>query len=225
MMTEETNMPTPTPTPTPTPISIRVARTLHDLTDVIAVRSIVYVEEQHCPLHEEFDGNDVAGSTHLLATLDEEAAGVLRIRWFADFAKVERVAVRRRYRGGMVSKALLQSAFSLAEDKGYRRMLLHIEPSLVEYYLRHGFQPRAGRPRFHYSDREYMEVIKELMPASDAISMDSPALCVVRPEGAWREAGVLDLSSARGIAQRGGVCDEVCKDAQGRSGIGEEARE
>lgn len=192
MMTEQINM------STPPPISIRIARTLHDLTEVIAVRSIVYVEEQQCPLREEFDGNDVAGSTHLLATFDEEAAGVLRVRWFADFAKGERVAVRRRFRGGTVSQALLQSAFSLAEDKGYRRMLLHIEPGLAQYYLRYGFQPREGRPRFHYSDREYMEVIKDLMPAIDAITVDSPALCVVRPEGAWREAGILDLSSARG---------------------------
>jgi hypothetical protein len=33
-------------------IDIRVARSLRDLTEVIAVRSIVYVDEQRCPLWE-----------------------------------------------------------------------------------------------------------------------------------------------------------------------------
>ena len=49
----------------PGQVGITVARTLEDLTRVIAVRSAVYFGQQQCPYEEEFDGNDLA-ATRLL---------------------------------------------------------------------------------------------------------------------------------------------------------------
>ncbi len=49
------------------------------------------------PYEEEFDGNDFS-STHLLGYVGDEPAGCLRIRYFASFAKIERLAVRHEFR-------------------------------------------------------------------------------------------------------------------------------
>ncbi|MBC8008111.1 MAG: hypothetical protein H7X76_08715, partial [Prolixibacteraceae bacterium] len=73
--------------------SISVARTMEELSRVFAVRSAVYMAEQRCPYGEEFDGNDFSG-THLIGYVGDEPVGCLRIRYFAEFAKLERLAIR-----------------------------------------------------------------------------------------------------------------------------------
>lgn len=181
-------------------ISIEVARDLPTLMEAFAVRAIVYMGEQACPYGEEYDGNDMAGATHLVARADGEPVGVLRIRWFADFCKIERVAIRREMRGGAVVTALIDAAFAHAARKGYRKVLGHVEARLLPLWRKHGLRARLGRPRLSFSDREYIEVIRELEPRADALSLDTPAMVLLRPEGAWDEPGVLDRSAERNVA-------------------------
>ena len=56
---------------------------------VFAIRAAVFMSEQDCPYEEEFDGNDFAAATHILGFVNGEAAAVLRVRFFADFAKID----------------------------------------------------------------------------------------------------------------------------------------
>ncbi|HVY83569.1 MAG TPA: GNAT family N-acetyltransferase [Caulobacterales bacterium] len=183
------------------PVDVRIARTLEDLLQVVAIRALVYVGEQSCPFAEEFDGNDLAGATHLIASVENEPAGVLRMRWFAGFAKAERLSVRESKRGGNVAKALIDAGSALAARKGYTMILGHIEPALLAFWKRNGaVRERPGRPPVEFSDRYYIEVIKDIAPVADALSLDSPALVLLRPEGEWDAPGVLD----RSLHRRGG---------------------
>jgi predicted GNAT family N-acyltransferase len=175
-----------------------VARSLEDLMQVMMIRSLVYVGEQKCPYDEEYDGNDFSGATHLILRRGKEPIGTLRIRWFADFAKLERVAVRREHRGGPGTMALVRAAFSLAERKGYTRMLGHAQVRLVPFWTRHfNFKPRTGRPGFTFSDHDYVEIEAPIRSGEDAISIDSNPLVLLRPEGEWHYPGILDRSSGR----------------------------
>ena len=174
-----------------------VARSLNDLMQVVAVRTLVYMGEQDCPYQEEYDGNDFAGATHLLLRHRGEPVGVVRLRWFADFAKLERLAVLRAHRG-RATLALIRFAIQFAERKGYRRILGHAQPRLVTFWAKHfKLQPRAGRQAFHFSDHAYVEIVAELEPGPDALSIDSDPMVLLRPEGDWDRPGVLDRSSAR----------------------------
>jgi predicted GNAT family N-acyltransferase len=179
-------------------VRVDIARSVSDLMEAFAVRTLVYLGEQGCPFEEEYDGNDFAGATHLIARIGKEPVGVLRIRWFAGFCKVERVAVRREHRGGRVVSALMDAACALAARKGYRTMLGHIQSRLMPFWVRSsGARPRRGRAKFVFSDHEYVEVVRELEPCADALTLDTPALVLLRPEGEWDEPGVLDRSAAR----------------------------
>jgi len=60
------------------PVIVRVARTMDDMQRISVVRALVYMSEQDCPYDEEFDGNDLAGATHLLAEAGGEPLGCLR---------------------------------------------------------------------------------------------------------------------------------------------------
>lgn len=179
-------------------VVVRVARTLEDVLQVVAIRSLVYVGEQDCPYAEEFDGNDFAGATHLIARTGAEPAGVIRMRWFAGFAKAERLAVRPNRRSGAVARALIEAGSALAARKGYNMILGHIEPELLPFWQRYGaVRERHDRPPVVFSDRRYVEVIKNVNPPSDALNLDSPALVLLRPEGEWDAPGVLERSLER----------------------------
>lgn len=177
-------------------LTVSVAHTLNDLMHVVAVRTLVYMGEQSCPFDEEYDGNDFAGSTHLILRCDDEPIGVVRLRWFAGFAKLERLAIRQEYRGGPGLLMLAREAFALAERKGYSRLMGHAQDRVIPFWRRY-FKGRAreNRPRFYFSDHGYTELEFDLTPAPDAISIDSDPLVLLRPEGEWDRPGVLDRSS------------------------------
>jgi predicted GNAT family N-acyltransferase len=179
-------------------VTVSVARTLDDLMQAMSIRSLVYMGEQFCPYDEEFDGNDIAGATHLVARIGREPVGCVRLRWFADFAKLERLTVTPHSRGGTVPRALLEAAFDLAAKKGYRRIMGHTQVRLAPLLKRLAkVDVRAGRAPFTFSDHEYVETIRELTPPRDAVTIDSDPLILLRPEGAWDRPGVLDQSAAR----------------------------
>lgn len=177
---------------------IRVARRIDEILQVISLRAIAYIHEQSCPYDEEIDGNDFAGATHLIARLDGEPVGCVRLRWFADFFKVERVAVLPRFRRGGLGAALLEASFDLGRRKGYALALGHVEPAIVSLWERAcGVTERKGRTGLAFSGNVYVEVEKVLEPHAQAIRSDCDPMVLLRPEGDWDVAGVLDRSNDR----------------------------
>jgi predicted GNAT family N-acyltransferase len=179
-------------------LEIIVARTLDEVMQVMTVRALVYMAEQRCPYGEEYDGNDFAGATHLLLRRDGEPVGTLRLRWFADFAKLERVAILPDRRGRHETLALIEAAIRLAERKGYRRILGHAQARLLPFWQRR-FRavPRGERGQFAFSDHDYIEMVAEVNPPENALSLDSDPMVLLRPEGDWDRPGVLDRSLTR----------------------------
>jgi predicted GNAT family N-acyltransferase len=182
----------------PTPLDISVVRSVDDLMQVFCVRSIVYMSEQTCPHDEEFDGNDLAGATHLIARRAGEPVGTVRLRWFSGFAKFERMCVRRECRGAGAAEALLRRACEIAARKGYRKVLVHAQEKRAPHWRKiAAMNVRRGRPRFSFSDVNYVEMELELPADGRAIDFDTRPMVLLRPEGAWDEPGVLDRSMRR----------------------------
>ncbi len=177
-------------------LRVEMVRDLNDYMKVVAVRSSVFLAEQDCPYDEEFDNNDLSAS-HLIAYLRNEPVATLRIRWFASFAKIERVCVMKHVRGGALVKLMIETAVEMIGRKGYRHVLGYIQKRLVPFWKQLGFHPRDGRDGFRFSDYEYVECFRELAARNDAISIDSDPYVVMRPEGQWDEASVLDRSAER----------------------------
>src|SRR3981081_2906347 len=82
-------------------ISIRIARDPNDLMLVTAIRAAVYLAEQDCPIEEELGADDVV-SALFTGFVGTEPAACLRVRFFGEFAKVERLAARHQYRRSRV---------------------------------------------------------------------------------------------------------------------------
>lgn len=179
-------------------LRVRVARTLNDMMEVMTVRTLVYLGEQQCPYDEEYDGNDFAGATHLILSCGDEPVGCMRIRWFSDFAKLERMALRKEFRGGRTIFMMIREVVRLAEMKGYRKILGHAQARVAPFWIRHlNGRVRDGRASFQFSDHDYVEIEVDINPPANAINLDSDPMVLIRPEGEWDTAGVLERSAAR----------------------------
>lgn len=183
------------PSPTSS-FGVTVVRTMDDLLKVMAVRSVAFIAEQTCPLAEEFDGNDFS-STHLLGFVGDEPAAAIRIRCFADFAKVERLAVRPEYRRSRLAFIIVKAAHELCRKKGYARVYGHAQKRLIPFWSRAGARPFDGAKEFTFSDHAYVEMLAEIPRDPDAIAVGTDPLVIIRPEGRWHTEGVLDRSSTR----------------------------
>jgi predicted GNAT family N-acyltransferase len=177
-------------------IGITVARNFEDLMRVVAIRNAVYIGEQECPYSEEYDGNDLSAS-HLLAYIGDEPVGCLRLRFFAGFAKFERMAIRKEFRKSRAAIQLARAGFAFCQKKGYSRVLGHIQEPLLPFWSRFGFRKKPDSKRFVFSDFEYIEIVAEIVPDSDAITADADPYVLIRPEGQWHTQGVLEQSSGR----------------------------
>ncbi|HKY18607.1 MAG TPA: GNAT family N-acetyltransferase [Rhizomicrobium sp.] len=177
-------------------IGITVARTFDDLMRVAAIRNSVYIGEQECPFAEEYDGNDLS-ATHLLAYIGDEPVGCLRLRFFADFAKFERMAIRKEYRKSRAAIQLARAGFKFCQKKGYRRAYGHIQERLVPFWSRFGFRVKENSRKILFSDYEYIEIVADIEPDPHAINISSDPYIIIRPEGTWHRTGILELSALR----------------------------
>jgi predicted GNAT family N-acyltransferase len=168
-----------------------VVRTLDDFQRAAAIRAVVYVAGQECPWAEEFDGNDFCG-LHLLGFVGDEPAGCLRIRFFAGFVKIERLAVLPAHRRSSLAARMVRRALQLARRKGYRRVYGHAREGLEPFWARFGARPMGPRGGFGFSGQRYTEMLAELPPAQDALALGDDPLVLIRPEGDWDRPGVLE---------------------------------
>jgi predicted GNAT family N-acyltransferase len=177
--------------------SVRVVRDLSDFQMAACIRAAVFMSEQNCPYEEEFDGNDFTG-THLLAFVGRHPVGTLRLRWFADFVKVERACILPAYRHTAVVKLLMVESMELAARKGYNRAIAQIQARLWPLWSRTiRCVLREERTGFTFSDYEYVEVSMALPRHPRAITADGDPYIMIRPEGDWDRPGVLERSSER----------------------------
>ncbi|MFZ1960063.1 MAG: GNAT family N-acetyltransferase [Methylovirgula sp.] len=179
--------------------SIRIARNLSDLMIVASIRSAVYLAEQDCPYEEEFDGNDLVAA-HFIGFIGDQPVACLRARFFADFAKVERLAVRHQYRRSLIAFKLVRACVVFLKRKGYRRIYGQAQDRLVDFWARFGAKPIGHNRKLVFSDYSYTEMVLELDPDPRAITIDSDPYVIIRPEGEWDRPGVLDRSAARAAA-------------------------
>lgn len=179
--------------------SFKVVRTLNDMMKIAAIRSAVFLAEQECPYDEEFDGNDLCAATHILGFMGEEPVACLRVRFFADFAKIERLAVRHEYRNSRLSFEIVWAGIELARKKGYRKLYGHAQDRLVKFWSRFGFKPVEDQKGIVFSDFSYTEMYAEIEPHPDPVSIESDPYIIIRPEGEWHRPGVLETSGTRPV--------------------------
>lgn len=168
-------------------IRTEVVTTYEQLLHAYAIRSICFMEEHGVKAQQTFDGNDYQ-ATHMIVYAGDEPIGTLRIRWFKDFAKIERMAFREAYRNTHVLKAFARFAFDHIARKGYDKIIGHAQPKYARLWrIVLGFKNAEGKKPVYFNGHPepYIELVKELTPPENAISASTDPTVMFRTEGFW----------------------------------------
>jgi predicted GNAT family N-acyltransferase len=179
-------------------LSVKTVASIEDLMKVITIRAATYMGEQKCPYREEFDGNDFCAA-HFLGFVGNEPAGCLRARFFAGFAKLERLAVRTEFRNTRLAFRLVRAGIDFARKKGFKTVYGHAQQRLVPFWRRFGGKPLENRRELIFSDFRYTEMRLDVPADPEAITIETDPYVILRPEGQWHRRGVLEDSSVRPV--------------------------
>jgi len=119
----------------------------------LALRRRVFVHEQHVPPELEFDEYDLS-ATHIVAVLDGDVVGCLRIVFLDEHAKFGRVVVAASARGRGIASAMMRHAMEVARARGETRFYLTAQSDKLALYEKLGFVAfgdefdDAGMPHF-----------------------------------------------------------------------------
>lgn len=184
--------------PTHNQIRTEIVTTYEQLLHAYAIRSICFMEEHGVKARQTFDGNDYQ-ATHMIVYAGEEPIGTLRIRWFKEFAKIERMAFRRAYRNVHVLKAFAGFLFDHIARKGYDTVIAHAQPKYARMWrIILGFKNAEGKKPLYFDGHEepYIELIKELTPPENAICEHTDATVLFRTEGFWDAPSEFEAATA-----------------------------
>jgi predicted GNAT family N-acyltransferase len=112
--------------------------------DGFDVRRDVFIEEQGVSESEEMDGRDDEAA-QFVAYDEGYPVGTARVREPDDgLGKVERVAVRERYRRRGVGKAIMERIEAWADDRGFETLKLHAQTRVEAFYADLGYETTSG---------------------------------------------------------------------------------
>ncbi len=127
------------PTGDKAPAEIHLATSEQDILKVMVVRGIVFIEEQGVDWAGEIDGYEQE-AVHVLGEVEGQPVAAGRLRMLPDgWAKLERIAVRPRWRGRGIARQIVQFLLDQARLRGARGFKLHAQVYLEEFYNEFGF--------------------------------------------------------------------------------------
>jgi hypothetical protein len=177
-------------------IAIEIATSPERVTHALIVRAICFMEGAASLTAEQaLDENDFL-STHVVVYAKKEPIGSARIRWFCDFAKIERTAFRPAYRDPRILKASADFVFDHIARKGYRCAITHAEPKYARLWERLlGFKRVQERAAVTTQGHEpYLQLVKQLEPPPNAITLQTHPEIMFRIEGKWDQPGAFEAT-------------------------------
>ena len=119
-----------------------------ELFQALAIREVVFIEEQHVPETIERDAED-ARAYHLLAFAEGHAIGTGRLVVLSSppegekgtWGQIGRMAVLQSHRKLGVGNLLLRELESEARRRGLTGVLVHAQLYALGFYERHGYTP------------------------------------------------------------------------------------
>lgn len=154
------------PGDTATQILLKPVENEGELFQALAIREIVFIEEQSVPESLERDADD-AIAFHVLAMAGKHAIGTGRLVSLMQpppgetghWGRVGRMAVLQSHRKSGTGSRLLAALEAEARRRSLVGILLHAQLSAMEFYKRHGYEPHgavfdeAGMPHLEMKKR------------------------------------------------------------------------
>jgi predicted GNAT family N-acyltransferase len=156
-----------TTTDTTQPVTIQQIKSEAELFQALAIREVVFIEEQHVPEGIERDAED-ARAYHVLAFQGGHAVGTGRLVVLPQppqgrsgpWAQVGRMAVLKAHRKAHIGSRLLQALEDEARRQGVKGLMLHAQLYALDFYKKRGYEPVGAV--FEEAGIPHLEMLKSL---------------------------------------------------------------
>jgi predicted GNAT family N-acyltransferase len=149
------------------PVTISPIQNEGELFQALAIREVVFIEEQHVPEGIERDAED-AKAYHVLAFQGGHAIGTGRLVMLPQpppgqsgtWAQIGRMAVLQAHRKAHVGSKLLETLEEEAKRRGVTGIKLHAQLFALDFYKKRGYEPLGAV--FMEAGIEHLEMQKKL---------------------------------------------------------------
>lgn len=164
-----------------------IVRDEQEFAQAMEVRRNVFVKEHQIPEYLEFDGNDFC-ATHILALVNGQPAGTMRIRYFKDFVKFERMCVLKPFRKTDISEQIMQKGKEFAAYKGYSKVYGICKKELLKRWEADGFLQIPETTPVLQNGMVLLPIYAPLQVPSNALTMQTATEILNAREGEWAKA-------------------------------------
>lgn len=115
---------------------------ISELEKAFHIREVVFVQEQQCPIEDEFDEYDHldAACFHILAYQEGQPAGTGRVRFNEKTAKLERICILKQFRGKGIGKDIVRALENIAHKHHASEVVLHGQEHAEGFYHSLGYK-------------------------------------------------------------------------------------
>ena len=132
-------------------VTVSSVETEGDLLQALAIREVVFIEEQHVAEALERDADD-ARAFHVLAVAKKHAVGTGRMVELdgppaseqGTWGRIGRMAVLQAHRRSNVGSRLLAALEAEGKRRAYTGIVLHAQLPALEFYRSRGYEPNGA---------------------------------------------------------------------------------
>ena len=110
-----------------------------ELSEPLAIRRAVFIEEQGVPEAKEYDGFEEQ-ALHLMVYVDEEPAATGRIWHDGTGFRIGRLAVKKEFRGQKLGDLALRLLIYKAFSSGAEELFISAQTYIMPFYRKFGFR-------------------------------------------------------------------------------------
>jgi predicted GNAT family N-acyltransferase len=130
-------------TPVTLPLKIELTSFAVRASQIKAIRTQVFHQEQQIDPVLDFDGLDEA-AIQVVAYVQDQPVGTARVRRLAKAAKIERVAVLLPYRNRGIGRAIVLEILTYLRQRATTEIILNAQCASEPFYRRLGFVPQGA---------------------------------------------------------------------------------
>ncbi len=150
-------------------VAIKPVENEGELLQALAIREVVFIEEQHVPESFERDADD-SSAYHVLALDGGHAIGTGRLVMLpkapknetGQWAQISRMAVLQAYRSAGLGTKLLEALEEQGRSSNAVGITLHAQLSSLDFYKQHGYE--AVGAVFQEAGMPHLEM-RKMLPA------------------------------------------------------------
>ncbi|WHY24509.1 GNAT family N-acetyltransferase [Bacillus halotolerans] len=123
-------------------MNVKRITTEHDIHTAFDIRKTVFVEEQGCPVSDEFDEFDTlhGDCQHILVYHEQQPVGTARVRIVDHAGKLERICILKPYRKFGLGKVIVDELERIVKEKSIYTCKLHGQTQAAGFYEKLGYQ-------------------------------------------------------------------------------------